>query len=106
MVEGPIRKRQAFREPTYERDVAVVRGRGPEHVRALIQSDHPAAIPRDELASDEARPGRDIEDRLAGLGLDRRDERATPARVLAEAEDRSSALVGGTDAAEDARRVR
>jgi hypothetical protein len=58
-----------------------------------------------ERARDHAGAGRDVEDEVARLRVHGRDERAPPARILAEREDRGDAVVRPGDAGEDARRV-
>ena len=55
---------------------------------ALVDADDGAALLPHELARDRAGAGRDVEDAVAGPGLDPRDEEAPPARVLAVGEER------------------
>ena len=65
-----------------------------EHLRALVDADDPAAVAAGELDRDRGRPAGDVEDGVAGPGLDARDEERAPARVLAEAEQARVAVVG------------
>ena len=71
--------------------------RGAEHVRALIEANDTTAIAAAELARDHPRAGRDVEHDVGGCRGDRGDERVAPARILAEREDRSDAVVGVVD---------
>ena len=105
MVEGLVGEWQPFGARANERHVAVAFDRGAEHVRALIDANDTAAIAAAELARDHPRAGRDVEHDVGGCRGDRGDERVAPARILAEREDRSDAVVGVGDAAEDARGV-
>src|SRR5204863_8226883 len=78
---------------------------GEEQTRALTEANDTAAIAAAELARDHRRAGRDVEHDVRGCRGDRGDERVAPARILAEREDRSGAVVGVGDAGEDARGV-
>ena len=64
-----------------------------EHLRALVDPDDRAAVAAGELDRDGRGPGGDVEHGVAGPGLDARDEKRAPARVLAEAEQARVAIV-------------
>jgi len=85
VIERRVGERQGFgtsvNEPGEE---AVPVARGGEHVGALIEPDDAAPVPRAQCGCDHAGPGRDVEDELARLRIDRGDERAAPAGILAE----------------------
>src|SRR5581483_7917118 len=59
----------------------------------------------DQLLRDRAGAGGDVEDRVAGAGLDARDEEAPPARVLAEREEPRVAVVRRPERREQLLRV-
>ena len=65
-----------------------------EHLRALVDADDLAAVPAGELDRDGRRPRGDVEHGVARPGLDPRDEKRAPARVLPEAEQARVAIVG------------
>jgi hypothetical protein len=54
-----------------------------------------------ELDRDGARPRRHVQDDVAGARFDARDEEATPARILAEAQERRVAIVRGAERSEE-----
>ena len=60
---------------------------------------------RMQLGRDRAGAGRDVEDGVAGPGLDARDEEAAPARVLAEREQMRVAVVRRPERGEQRLRV-
>jgi len=107
VVERRVAERQSFRAGAHEsgEQAIAIAGRG-EHVGALIQADDPAGVPLAERPRDKAGPGRHIENELAWLRIDRRDEGPAPAGILTEREDRGNAIVGPPDPGEDARCIR
>jgi len=60
---------------------------GGQHLGALVDTDHPAAIAADELERDGAGATGDVEHDVPWIRLDARDEERPPARVLPEAEE-------------------
>ena len=77
-----------------------------EHRRALwSRPTTRAAVARDEASRDEPGAGRDVEDALVRAGVDRRDHRPPPARVLAEAERRRAAGRSGGESREQRQRA-
>jgi hypothetical protein len=104
VIERRIPEGEPFRAGAHEAgEQAIPIARRGEHVGALIQADDAAGVPLAERARDEAGPGRDIENQLAWLRIDRCDERPAPAGILTEREDRGNAIVGPPDPGEDAR---
>src|SRR5258706_5534428 len=106
MVERLVRERDAL-GPSFDE---LLEDAGPlprdrEHVGALVEPDDAAAVAPHKRLGDHARAGRDVEHAIAGTRSDRVDERAAPARILAEREDRTDAVVRPADAGEDAFRI-
>ncbi len=62
-----------------------------EHVLALVEADHRAALPRASAKATIPVPVATSRTLLAGLRRERADQRATPARILAEAHQRPHA---------------
>src|SRR5437773_85754 len=64
-----------------------------EHLLALVEPDHRAARPPDELGRDRAGPGGDVE--YPSLRADRHpgDEEPAPPRILTEREQRGVAVI-------------
>ncbi len=63
-------------------------------------ADDRAALAAHELERHGPGPGGDVEHRVAGSGLDARDEEAPPARILAEGEESGRAVVGRPERSE------
>jgi hypothetical protein len=78
---------------------------GTEHPLGLIEPDDFAPRPLDQREGDHPGPRGDIEDPLAGTGIDGFDERAPPAGVLPEAEDRPHPVIPAGEALEELERV-
>src|SRR5258706_6927334 len=106
MVERLVRERNGF-GPRFDEllENAGPLARDREHVGALVESDDATAVAPHERLGDHARSGRDVEHAIAGTRPDRIDERAAPARILPEREDRRDAVVRPADAREDAFRI-
>jgi hypothetical protein len=76
-----------------------------KHLVALVEADDLTVAAADKLAGDQAGAGGYIEDALPWLRGDRLHQRAPPARVLAEAEERTHPVVAGGQAREQLKRV-
>ena len=61
-----------------------VRGTRRQHVGALIEANHPAAIASDERSGDHAGAGRDVEHTVLVFGADGSRESLSPTRILAQ----------------------
>ena len=64
-----------------------------QHLRALVDADDAAAEAARDLDRDRAGPAGDVEDGVAGAGVDAGHEERAPARVLPEAEEVGVAVV-------------
>ena len=69
MVERFVRKGQRLGASTDQRNVAIARRRGTEHVRAAIEPDHIAAVADTERTCNETGAGRHIEHDIVRRGL-------------------------------------
>ena len=90
-------------EPNARAETRLLDPRAPfcEHLRALVDPDHRAAVATRELDRHRSRAGGHVEHDFARRGLDPRDEEAPPARVLPEAQQRRVAVVGGAERSEE-----
>ena len=100
MVERFIGEREPLALGTNTR--ATIRGARGEHVSALVQADHLAAIAADQCTGDHACTGCDVEHAVLGLCGDGFDEGARPPRVLAQRQEGGDAFVRHRDAREQA----
>ncbi len=82
MVERLVGERQPFTLGAHEGTTS--RRARRQHVGALIEANHPAAIASDERAGDHAGPGRDVEHTVIVFGADRSHESPSPTRILAQ----------------------
>src|SRR5207245_8079354 len=80
VVERVVGERQPLALSANKR--AIIRGARGEHVSALVQTDHLAAIAADQCTGDHACTGCDVEHAVLGLCADGFDEGAPPPRVL------------------------
>src|SRR4051794_10826269 len=71
-----------------------MRARDGEHLAALVDADDRTPFLPEQLGSDRARAGRDVENTVAGTDVEARDQEPPPAWILAEREDAGVALIG------------
>src|SRR5205807_1515267 len=93
----------ARRDPPIAREARMGRG---EHLLALVEPDHAAAVAADELARHQPGAGGDVKHRIVAPGADVRNELAPPPRVLSEAQQRAHEVVLPSEAREERERVR
>ena len=82
MVERLVGERQPFTLGAHEG--TTVRGARCQHVGALIEANHPAAIASDERPGDHAGPGRHVEHTVLVFGADGCCESPSPTWILAQ----------------------
>ncbi len=110
-VEGLVAERQPLRLALDQSDPRTEAGprdalvRDGEHLGALVEADDGAARPAHELDRHRRRSGRDVEHRFAGGDVRSSDEKAAPARILAEREEAGIPVVGRWERCEEAARM-
>jgi len=82
MVERLVGERQPFTLGAHEGTTS--RRARRQHVGALIEANHAAAIASDERPGDHAGPGRDVEHTVLVFGADGSRESPSPTRILAQ----------------------
>ena len=110
-VEARVRERQRLRlalrlaPPASPALGGEARARRCEHLRALVDAHHRAVRPRQQLGRDHARAGRHVQYPLSRPRRNRAHQRATPARVLPEAQRRRQLVIAARQAAEQLQRL-
>ncbi len=80
MVERLVGERQPFTLGAHEG--TTIRGARRQHLGALVEADHPAAVAADQCAGDHAGAGRNVEHTLLALGADGAHQGVSPTGVL------------------------
>src|SRR6266566_1369014 len=80
VIERLVSKRQPLALGAHEG--TTIRGARRQHVGALVEADHPAAIAAYQCARDHARPSRDVEHTVLVFRADGSHEGVPPTRVL------------------------
>jgi hypothetical protein len=93
-IEGVVVERQRLGISVHEADVRrqAAPGLG-KHLGARVDADDAAPLLREQLPRDGTCSGRDVEDRVGRADVDVRHERAPPARVLAQGQERGVPVV-------------
>src|SRR3954469_13041981 len=85
-VEGRVFEGKALRARLDELDFGHVLPRDGQHLWALVDTDHGAALLAEQFGGDGAGARGDIEHAVARAGVDARDQEPAPARILAQRE--------------------
>src|SRR5213076_1376155 len=96
-VEGLVREGQALGARLDELDIRQPLARDREHLRALVEADHSAALLPDQFGGDQAGSGGNVEGAVARPSLDARNQEPAPAGVLAERKQARVAVVRGPE---------